>query len=207
MKQPGKFFKTNLPNTSHLYTIGVGLTAALILLIPLVAMQITDEVVWNLADFVVAWTLLFGAGLTYNLVARKMDNIAYRAAVGVAVVTSLIIIWSNLAVGLIGNEDNLINLIYFFVLLLGIIGALIARFRANSMAFVLFSMALALVLIAAFVLIADLQQDEFTVVKNLVFLGVHCFFATMFVISALLFRYAAREPQIVKTTSKDQPEH
>lgn len=48
-------------------------------------MQFTDEVVWDVFDFAVAGILLFGAGLTYELVARKAGNIVYRVAVGVAV--------------------------------------------------------------------------------------------------------------------------
>ncbi len=84
--------------TAYRYAIGVALAAAFILLLPLLVMQITDEVVWDLADFAVAWTLLVGAGLTYKLVARKMGNIAYRAAVGVAVATALLLVWMNLAV-------------------------------------------------------------------------------------------------------------
>ena len=48
---------------------------ALILLIPLVAMQFTSEVNWTLSDFVFAGVLLFGTGLTYELVARKAGGI------------------------------------------------------------------------------------------------------------------------------------
>ena len=55
---------------------------ALILMVPLVAMQSTKEVNWDLFDFAFMGTLLFGAGLTYELVARKMSTAAYRVAVG-----------------------------------------------------------------------------------------------------------------------------
>jgi len=43
---------------------------------------------------------------TYELVARKAGNIAYRAAVGVAVAAALILVWVNGAVGIIGNEGS-----------------------------------------------------------------------------------------------------
>ena len=54
--------------------IRIALGTAFILLVPLVAMQFTDEVAWDLADFVVAGILLFGAGLAYELIATKAGN-------------------------------------------------------------------------------------------------------------------------------------
>src|SRR3989304_6473156 len=54
--------------------IGIVLAAAFILLLPLLAMQITDEVVWDLADFAVAGALLVGTGLICELAARKAGN-------------------------------------------------------------------------------------------------------------------------------------
>ena len=42
----------------------LALATVLILLLPLITMQFTDEVIWNLADFIVAGILIFGFGLT-----------------------------------------------------------------------------------------------------------------------------------------------
>ena len=102
----------------------------LILMIPLVAMQFTDEVAWTLFDFVVMGALLFGAGLTYELVARKGSSIAYRAAVGIACAAGLLLVWVNGAVGIIGSENNDANLMYFGVIAVGFIGAFAAQFPA-----------------------------------------------------------------------------
>ena len=85
----------------HKALVRIALVTALILLLPLLAMQFTDEVVWDLADFVVAGALLFGTGLTYELIAGKGGNFAYRAAVGVAAAAALLLVWVNLAVGII----------------------------------------------------------------------------------------------------------
>jgi hypothetical protein len=82
--------------------IRIVLAAAFILLLPLLAMQFTDEVAWDLFDFVVAGALLVGTGLTYELAARRMGNNAHRAAFGAALVTALLI-WAELAVGIFGT--------------------------------------------------------------------------------------------------------
>ena len=57
---------------------------AFILLVPLVAMQFTDEVVWTLSDFVVAGVLLFGSVLVYELAGRNTSNAKNRVGVGIA---------------------------------------------------------------------------------------------------------------------------
>jgi hypothetical protein len=168
--------------------IGVVLTAAFILLLPLVAMRFTNEVNWDLADFVFAGTLLFGAGLTYELAARKGGTAAYRAAVGVAVATALILVWVNGAVGLIGDDP--VNLMYFGVLAIGIIGAFIAHLEPRGMARALFAMALAQMLVPLIALMV--WNPPFDPGMVAVF-GLNGFFAMLFIGSALLFRRAARQ--------------
>lgn len=175
--------------------IRIVLTTAFILLLPLLAMQFTDEVAWDLTDFVVAGALLLGTGFTYELVARKWDNIAYRAAVGVALAAALLLVWLNLAVGIIGNEGNPANLMYLGVLAVGFIGAAIARLEPRGMARALFATALAQVLVPVLALI--IWKPSVTAWGAPGVLGVfvlNAFFAMLFVGSALLFRRAVREP-------------
>ena len=76
---------------------------AIILLIPLIAMQFTDEVNWNLPDFIVAGVLLLGTGLACELVLRKVKNINYRIAICVGLLLALLLIWAELAVGIFGT--------------------------------------------------------------------------------------------------------
>jgi hypothetical protein len=166
--------------------IGIVLGAAFILLIPLVAMQFTEEVAWDRADFVVAGALLVGAGLLYELAARKASHIAYRTAVGLALAAALILVWMNLAVGLIGSEDNPANVMYGGVLAVGIIGALMARFQPRGMARALFAMALAQALVPVIALIAGMDQYPGSSVSKIVILNV--FFVALWVGSGLLFR-------------------
>ncbi len=170
--------------------VRIVLTTAFILLLPLLAMQFTDEVVWDLADFVVAGALLVGTGFMYELVARKGGSIAYRAAVGIALATALLLVWINLAVGIIGNEDNPANLMYIGVLAVGFIGAVIARLEQRGMARALFATALAQALVPVIALIIWKPSVASDVVG--VF-GLNAFFAMLFVASALLFRRAERE--------------
>ena len=151
------------------------------------AMQISDEVVWDLADFAVAGALLVGTGLTYELVARKADNIAYRAAVGLAAAGALLLVWTSLAVGLIGAEGDPANLMYGGVLAVGVFGAFIAHFQPSGMARALFATALAQALVAVIGLILGKYPAE---VGSVILNG---FFVALFVGSAWLFRKAARE--------------
>ncbi|NQU28693.1 MAG: hypothetical protein HQ528_10420 [Candidatus Marinimicrobia bacterium] len=152
-------------------------------------MQFTDEVIWDLADFAVAGVLLFGAGFTYELIARKAGNIAYRSAVGIAVAAALLLMWMNLAVGIIGNEGNIANSMYLGVLAVGIVGALISRFRPHGMARALFATALAQILVAVIALVTGLGSSA--PIWPLDVLIATGFFVTLWVGSALLFRRAS----------------
>ena len=158
-------------------------TAALMLLLPFFAMQVTDEVDWDVADFALFGAMLVGAGGTYELAARMTGNTAYRAAVGVAVAAAFILVWMNLAVGIIGSEDNPANLMYGGVLAVGVIGAAIARFKPHGMARALVATALAQALVAVIALIAGLGY-------TLILTGI---FVALWLTSARLFRKAARE--------------
>jgi len=154
-------------------------------------MQITDEVVWDWTDFAVAGALLVGTGLTYVLTARKVDNIAYRSAVGVTLAAALLIVWINLAVGIIGTEDNPANLMYIGVLVVVIIGAIIARFEPIGMSHALFATALAQALVAVIALIAGLGSTGPIWPWDILILN--GFFAALWVGSAWLFQKAARK--------------
>lgn len=183
----------------------LALATGILLLIPLTAMQFTDEVVWTLSDFIIAGALLFGTGFSYILVTRILapgmgDNIVYRFATGTAVATGLFLIWANLAVGIIGSEDNPINIFYFGVIVVGIIGAFIARFKPKEMAFTLLAMAIAQAIIALIALFNGMAEMPGSSVYEI--LAVNGFFITLFVVSALLFRHAAQEQSAANEKSE-----
>ncbi|WP_353645487.1 hypothetical protein [Mesorhizobium sp. WSM2239] len=165
--------------------------AALVLLLPFVAMQFTDEVVWDRTDFIIFGAMMVAAGGSFELAARMTGNSAYRAAVGVAVAAAFLLVWMNLAVGIIGNEDNPANLMYGGVLAVGIIGAVVVRFQPHGMARALVATALAQALVAVIALIAGEHQSPVSSVTEI--LGLNGFFVALWLGSAWLFRKAARE--------------
>jgi|AntRauTorckE6833_2_1112554.scaffolds.fasta_scaffold01225_8 hypothetical protein len=190
-------------NTNKNFSRSIGILALItggILLIPLIAMQFSTDVDWSLSDFIIMGILIFGTGFTYLFVTRKSEEIAYRVAIGFALFTGFFLIWVNLAVGIIGSEDNLINLWYFGVIVIGLIGGLITRFKAIGMMYTMFSMGLAQALIAVFALLRGMQHEPVSPVTEIV--GVNGFFITLFVLSALFFRYAAQEINEAETSQK-----
>lgn len=192
MKLLSALFKTTMsPNNIFQYAVSASLVAAFLLLLPLSAKLILDGMAWSFFDFVAAWILLFGAGFTYRMVARKMGNISYRAAVGVAVSTALFLVWSNLAVGLLGSEDNPANWMYVGVLAIGFLGSIITQLQPKGMSYVLFAMASAHFFVAIIALMAGLHLSPESSVAEI--LGVNGFFAVLWIASALLFRNAAQK--------------
>jgi hypothetical protein len=116
-------------------------------------------------------------------------NRAYRSAIAVALAASFILVWLSLGVGIIGKDGDPANRMYFGVLAVGIIGAMVARLRADGMARALIAMALAQGLVAAIALIAGLGLPWSGPVELVLLNG---FFIAMFGGSAWLFRRAAR---------------
>lgn len=165
--------------------------AALILLAPAVAMQFNDETNWGLGDFILAGTLLLGTGLTIELVARKSSHFAYRTAAGLSLVAALMLVWVNLAVGIIGSEGEPANLMYFGVLAIGIAGAFLARFQPLGLARALFATAIAQALVAVIALVSGAGSAGPKWPMDL--LAMTAVFVTLFIVSALLFRKAAQE--------------
>jgi hypothetical protein len=101
----------------------------------------------------------------------------------VALAAAFILIWVNGAVGIIGNEENPANRMYYGVLAVGIIGAIIARRQPKGMVRATVAMAIAQILIAIIVLVAGLG-DTFVVTG---------FFVLLWLTSAWLFKKSDQE--------------
>ena len=88
--------KKFMKNKSLIFIISV---VALLLLTSLIAMQFTNEVNWNILDFIIAGILLLGTGLAFNFVMQKVKNTKFRIAICLAILVLLFLIWVELAVG------------------------------------------------------------------------------------------------------------
>ena len=163
--------------------------AVLLLAAPFVAMRFTSEVNWSVGDFIFAGVLLGLIGGTFELVVKASRSGAHRAGAGLALLATLLVIWTNLAVGIVGSERNPDNLWFFAALLVGIIGACVARFRAAGMSIA--AAATALFLWIAFAAAVARPTDE-PFVNHWVEFGGTSVFALLSLASAALFRNAAR---------------
>lgn len=168
--------------------------AACLLLLPLVAMQFTDEVDWTLADFIVIGAMLFAACGSYELATRLSSSTSYRAGCGAAIAGAFLLIWVNLAVGMIGSEDNPANLLFLGVLVVGLIGAILARLRPRGMVVAMIAMVVFQMLVAVVAIAASWGMPYSGAIE---ILGVTIFFAIPWLVSAALFWNAAREQVVV----------
>ena len=73
--------------------------AALLLLAPLLANQITDEMQWDAADFAMFGAMLVAAGGVFELALLITRKRSYRAGVGIALAAAFLLIWADAAVG------------------------------------------------------------------------------------------------------------
>ena len=168
--------------------IGWG-TAVVLLAAPFVAMQLHAEGVnWSAGDFIVAGTIFAIVGGLLELAVWKIASGWYRAGVAVALLGYLLVVWSNLAVGIVGSEHNPANQLFFLALLIGIAGACVARFRAKGMAYAM--VAVAGSLMVAFAVASAGPTDEPFVKHSVEFAGTSIF-AAILLGSAWLFRRAA----------------
>ena len=74
-----------------------------ILLIPLIAMQLTNEVNWSLFDFIIMGAMLTITGLLGEIIFKKVKKYKHRVTLYVVVAIIFLLIWAELAVGIFGT--------------------------------------------------------------------------------------------------------
>jgi hypothetical protein len=186
-----------LDNFSH-YLIAVGGVTLTILSIPLIAMQFTDEVAWSFLDFVIAGIFLSGSGITFGLIARRLADSSYRYGVGLGVLASLALMWVNGAVGIIGSENNDINVLYALVIAAVFFGGIVSRLNPRGLAITMFLAAgiqFIIPIIGLFVWKwTGMSHQEFwgagSILRTFVF---NSMFMMMYLVAGLLFNLSEKE--------------
>ena len=121
---------TSIINKRHVF---IALGIVLILSILFMAMQITEEVNWSTADFILMALILSGIAAVYELAAHKSQLNSYRIAIGIALLGMFLLFWVNAAVGIIGNESQDANLLFGGVFIVILIGAAVSKMNAEGM--------------------------------------------------------------------------
>jgi peptidoglycan/LPS O-acetylase OafA/YrhL len=94
--------------TLYRSAVRVSFAVGFVLSLPLVAMLITDDVVWSLADFVAAGIILATIGVALELAVRRAGNLA--AALGIAAL--------GVAAAVLGETDDAPGLVLLGILLI-----------------------------------------------------------------------------------------
>lgn len=160
-------------------------TAAFLLLLPAVAMQFTSEVDWTASDFVVMGAIFAACCGAFDLATRVAPNFAYVAATGLAIGTAFLLVWINLAVGIIHSENNVENLMFAGVIAVAVVGAAYAGTRPERLARAMYAAAITEALVAV-VVAAIGPRDEALVLS--------VFFILPWIMAAALYGHAARNP-------------
>lgn len=151
---------------------------------PLVLMKVAPETGfdWTASDFILAGVLIGGVGLLLELAVRASSNRPYRFGSAMAIATGFLLIWSNLAVGYIGDGDAPINSLFLAIPIVALLAAIVARGRARALAYVMAATSAAHAVTA----VIGYPQDTRTGPISIVFVG-------LWLASAALFRDAARD--------------
>ena len=161
----------------------VALGALALLMVPLVASRVVEGWHWGAGSFVFVYVLFFATGMAYALIARKMGVWSYKAGVGVALVSGFALGWSTMVQTADSGHPE--RLWYLSVLVVGFIGACLARLKAPRLAVTLFAMAATLALITV-MLPSGAPPD----MARRMAIG-HGVYVALFIASGLMFRHAS----------------
>ena len=186
------FFETSLgivkENTTHMSQwlktiLYVALGALAALMVPLVASRLVADWHWNAGSFVFVYFVFFAVGMAFALIARKMGVWSYKVGVAVALFCGLGLAWSTMVH--VADSGHPERFVYYSVLVVGLVGALLSRLKARGLAYTLFAMAAVYALIAV-ILPSGAPPD---LARNMA-MG-HVVFVVMLIASGLLFRHAS----------------
>lgn len=173
------------PGTTRFLRIAGWSLAALLLALPAIAMAFGVEgVLWTAGDFAFAAAIFALVGGLFELAARSSANLAFRIAVVASVLCAFLQVWINLAVGIIGNEDDPANWTYFAVVFIAATGAIVALGNPRGL------MRMSLAAAGAQVLFSILHAMNGTPTPI-----IDGFFAMLWLLAARLFHRAALQQE------------
>jgi hypothetical protein len=122
---------------------------------------------------------------------RHPERSAYRIGAAVALFAAALQVWMNLAVGIVGSEDNPVNLAFFLVVLTAAACAFTARLRADGMARAMLAVAAVQALVALVIATAPstVRDDP---KGPLGVLALSAGFTALWLVAAALFHRSAR---------------
>jgi hypothetical protein len=178
--------------TQHRHYLRWVLVTAAVLAVPALAMALDigipdpgsgiEGVNWGPMDFAIVGVLVLGAGILYEYASTRAGAFAHRAAVGIAIAAGLLLVWVNLAVGMMDVEPG--NLMYALVVFVALVGATIGRFEPRQASIAMFAAAGVHAVVAVIAVATGLGPT----------LPADAFFVAAWVGSGLLFRRARLAP-------------
>ena len=117
-----------------------------------------EGVDWSLRDFIVMGVMIGIVGGVTRTGRAIIDGLVVSRGSWLGGARWLPLTWANLAVGIVGSEHNPANQLFFFALLIGIVGSVVARGKSSGMAKVMLVTAAAT--IGAFVMAQLGVRDE-----------------------------------------------
>ena len=158
--------------------------ALALLLTPLVMMQISDGWHWTIGSFLVAGTVIGGVGLIYELAERVSERRTYRAGAAIALVASFLMVWSTI----VRDDGNGIG--FFMVIMAAAVGGFSAWFQPAGMARTMFGVAVMQALLGLAIATAPSTASiPDGPLEAWLYSG---FFTVLWLMSAILFRVAAK---------------
>jgi hypothetical protein len=167
--------------------------AALLLLIPGVAMLFTDQVNWTASDFFFAALILGGTGLLFEVALRRSADNTYRTGILLGLAATFLLVWSNAAVGFVGSGANVANVLYLAMVAIPLLGGFVVGFKARGMFLTMVLTAVVQAAITGIAYAADLVRAE----EGQVILAINAVFILLWVASAVLFHQAAQRDATV----------
>jgi hypothetical protein len=147
-------------------------------------MQISDEWNWSIGGFLFAGTMIGGVGLLYELAERASGSRAYRAGAAVALITSLLTIWTTIV------RDDGTGMVFFLLVMAAVVGSFAAWFRPAGMSRTMIGVGVMQVLVGIAIATAP-SAGGFPggAPRALLF---NAFFAALWLTAATFFRAAAK---------------